>query len=336
MARSFRWLSKWPLPVAACMFLLGCDVSTLNSLFGTASAGVPHYTGYVWGAVEDRYGRPLPGAKVSDGASVFYSSDGIQQDFTSDVPNAAGSTAAFLDRGEFFFIRAAAGGIRNITATYDSTSSINTVQIFVPPSSGQTIADRSQQYVTGGTKPASASVPLVINTGGPLDSSVKDVLDLPTANFNTLIATGSVSGTSLSNIVYTTNVSSITGSVATITAKAPPGSSGSTLAGYAITVTSNTTGATASLGTQAQPLQLTPLLAGPGSAIVSGPSVNVQVDLSQVNNLSIVQAPGTYRLAVEFYDQSGNPVLMRSGINATTQADNVVPMIVNFTYRYGQ
>lgn len=212
-------------------------------------------TGYIKGRVVDAYGRGIAGAQVSNGAAVFFTSDGSAKikadDGTDDL--------TLTTPGEFVLSKVNTG-IQYVTATFDGEKSEPARILVVKKELNVTNLNAGGDNSLGD---------LIISTQGPLSAgstAIKLIQVFPdtlTATFSTEIASGSTTPT-FGGATYGNQSRDITLSVA-----APPNGAGQTIRSYRVEYEGPTPGFSADFS----PIEFV----GPGSKTSSGPTTNLLV-----------------------------------------------------------
>lgn len=302
------------LLAALALALTGCD--TINQMIGIVGADYrpPLKTGAIRGKVVDRNGLALVGAKVTNGAAVYFTADdgGTVRDDLYDTSKK--STDEYnkkhvltLAKGEFVLTKVAGNGINYVQAEFDGQVS-PPVQLYVNAAT----FDRTNEAANYGLNQLDD---IKIATDEPVSSDSKLIKFVSTDIPDNVVTAASSSAT----LAYDH-------SKVSIFLQAPPGGAGvlvkSARVTYQYTSTGNPALSTSDLGSEngiTRTLNTVTVL--PGTKTQSGQLAQVDVPISNVNSsfITTLRSARELRIQVKLYtDTGGNDVVQdRAGGDLT-------------------
>ncbi|MBO9542569.1 hypothetical protein J7643_18435 [bacterium] len=303
----------------------GCD--KIGPVFGLAGEPAkPRATGAIKGKVVDRNGKAIAGAKVSNGAALYYTSDGEQivrddlwRSTMSDEEKAKHTLT--LGEGEFVLTKVAANTITLVRAEFDGNFS-PAVQIYVDAKTFDNTKDEGAPTVLDDE--------IKVPAYGPVDRTTrKNALEY-VASTDTLNGTPAASPS--------TSVTFDNGGKVTLRLKAPPGSDGTAVKSYKITYypveadLSNLAAATpisteVGDGLLNNPISrslATPVLIPPATQTRSGSPADVPLNIvtTDASFSAYVRAKSELKAYVELFDANG-AILERDTTTAATISTTV-------------
>ncbi|MNX46526.1 hypothetical protein D3C86_770660 [compost metagenome] len=313
----------WVFAVLA-IATVGCD--KIGPVFGLAGEpSKPRATGAIRGKVVDRDNNPIIGAKVSNGAALYYTSSGkefVKDDLwrstMSDEEKAKHTLT--LEPGEFMLTKVAANTVTLIRAEFDGTFS-PAIQVPVEAKTFDSTAENAYTEVVGN---------ITVPTYGPVSSSRKNALEYVTS-------TDTLNGTPAAS--PSTAVTFDNGGKVVLRLKSPTGSDGATVKSYRITYypieadLSNLEAATpisteVGDGLLNNPITRslsTPVLVPPATQTRSGVPADVPLNIvtTDASFSAYVRAKSELKAYVELFDASGNAILERDTTKAATISTTV-------------
>ncbi|HEY9898425.1 MAG TPA: hypothetical protein V6D00_04520 [Pantanalinema sp.] len=305
----------------------GCD--KLGPVFGlVGEPAKPMITGTIRGKIVDRDNQPIAGAKVSNGAAVFYSASDpstdpivIKDDLWRSTMSAEDKAKhqITLEKGEFVLAKVAANTVTSIMAEFDGQYS-SAVQTFVD---ANTFDNTSETETFTRIKN-----PITLPIYGPVDSAHLNAVEYVSNS----IGSGALEGTSAAS--PSTAVNFAGNGLVSLYLKAPPGSLGATVKYYRVTYypleadLSNLAAATPisteiGEGIPVNPIERTlalPALIQAATNTRSGPLGRVDLTLvaPEASMSAYVRAKSELKAYVELLDSSRNAIMSRDATISTT------------------
>lgn len=314
--RKFAW-------VFALFAIAGAGCDKLGPVFGlSGEQAKPQATGAIKGKIVDREGNPIAGAKVSNGAAVYYSSDGttvVKDDLWATVSKDQRSAHELtLEKGEFVLTKVAANTVTSIMAEFDGTYS-SSVQVFVDANT----FDASTEAGAPTKLLSEVTVPVY----GPVGDSRLNALEYISNSIGSGALEGTAAATPSMAVNFTNN------GLVSVYLKAPPGSKGATVSRYRVTYypveadLSNPSLATpisteVGDGLTNNPINrtLSSALVQPATQTRSGPQAKVDLDLvtPDASFSAYVRSKSELKAYVELFDASGNAIMSRDTTKVAT------------------
>ncbi len=290
------------LIAALALALTGCD--TFNQMIGIVGADYrpPLKTGAIKGKVVDRNGNPLVGAKVSNGAAVYFTADdggSVRDDLYDSTASEADRTkhTMALSKGEFVLTKVAGNNINYVVAEFDGQTS-PAVQVYVNAGTFDVSKEAGKQGITF--------------IAPSQNNEVKIAIDEPVAADSKLISF--VSTNIADNIVTAASASATIQydhSKVSIFVKAPPGGQGVTIKSSRV-VYQNSNGValgSGEIGTNNDiPRTLpAPVTVLPGTNTSSGQLAQIDVPISNVNEsfITTLRNARELKIQVKLYTDTG-------------------------------
>lgn len=310
----------WVIAVLA-IASAGCD--KLGPVFGlSGEPDKPKLTGAIKGKIIDREGNPIAGAKVSNGAAVYYSSDGttvVKDDLWATVSKDKRSAhEVTLEKGEFILTKVAANTVTSVMAEFDGTYS-SAVQVFVDANT----FDISSE--TGAATKITSDITVPIY--GPVGTNRLNALEYVSNS----VGSGALEGTSAAS--PSTAVNFANNGLVSLYLKAPPGSKGATVSRYRVTyypleadlsnpalATPISTEVGGGLTNNPITRTLSAALIQPATQTRSGPQAKVDVDLvtPDASFSAYVRNKTELKAYVELLDASGSAIMGRDTTKVAT------------------
>lgn len=302
------------LIAALAIALTGCDA--INQMIAAVGTDYrpPLKTGAIKGKVVDRSGNPLVGAKVTNGAAVYFTADegGTVRDDLYDATKASTDAAnakhvMTLSKGEFVLTKVAGNNINYITAEFDGQTS-PAVQVYVNAATFDASKEAGKQGLTLIAPNQNNEVKIAIDEPVAADSKLITFVSTNIADNLVSVATTSAS------LQY--NFSKVS-----VFAKAPAGGQGVTVRSSRVTYLSSgetelgsgQTGLNTNNNVQTLPSPVTIL---PGTTTQSGQLAQVDVPFSLINNtfINYVVTNREFKVQVKLYTDMAatDPVKDRS------------------------
>lgn len=302
----------------------GCD--KLGPVFGLSGEPArPRLTGAIKGKIVDQNGDPIAGAKVSNGAAVFYSSDGTSKSIVKDdlwgtvAKDKQAEHEMGLTKGEFVLTKVAGNATTLVMAEFNGVYS-QAIQVYVNAATfDNTATENGLTLVDGEIK---------VPTFGPVPGARDTALEYVSNS----LGNDALEGTSAAS--PSTSISFPNSGVVSLKLQAPVGGKGATVKGYRVTYypleadLSNLSAATPISteipeGLSVNPVSRTltvPVLIQPATNTRSGPesTVGVNVVSTDASFNAYLRAKSELKAYVELLNESGSILKNRDDATIST------------------